>query len=158
IETVASSIGNPVAASVTWPDTTTGLCPHIALDVSASSRIAKGFTSRYSSSKFRFRRTRLRRAVVEWATRMKPSRGILAGFLLCAVLSAQTPSPPTAEVTSKDAPFTFKSGVNMVPVPVVVRDSGGHAVGNLGAGDFQLFDNGKPQMISKFSVEKLTND
>jgi len=89
---------------------------------------------------------------------MKPSRGILAGFLLCAVLSAQTPSPPTAEVTSKDAPFTFKSGVNMVPVPVVVRDSGGHAVGNLGAGDFQLFDNGKPQMISKFSVEKLTND
>ncbi len=89
---------------------------------------------------------------------MKPSRVILASFLLCAALSAQTASPPTAEVTSKDAPFTFKSGVNLVPVPVVVRDSTGHAVGNLGAGDFQLFDNGKPQMISKFSVEKLTND
>jgi VWFA-related protein len=89
---------------------------------------------------------------------MKRSRGILAGFLLCALLSAQAPSPPTAEVTSKDVPFTFKSGVNLVPVPVVVRDSRGHAIGNLGVDDFQLLDNGKPQMISKFSVEKLTND
>jgi VWFA-related protein len=38
---------------------------------------------------------------------------------------------------------------------VVVRDSHGHAIGNLGIDDFQLFDNGKPQMISKFTVEKL---
>ncbi|HEY4084842.1 MAG TPA: VWA domain-containing protein, partial [Bryobacteraceae bacterium] len=89
---------------------------------------------------------------------MKRSRGILAGFLLCALLSAQAPSPPAAEVTSKEAPFTFKSGVNLVPVPVVVRDSRGQAVGNLDVEDFQLFDNGKLQMISKFSVEKLAND
>jgi VWFA-related protein len=41
----------------------------------------------------------------------------------------------------------------------VVRDSGGHAVGTLRAEDFQLFDNGKPQTISRFSVEKLeTNE
>jgi len=73
---------------------------------------------------------------------MKRPRGILAGYLLCALLSAQAPAPPAAEVTSKDAPFTFKSGVNLVPVPVVVRDSRGHAAGNLAADDFQLFDNG----------------
>jgi len=89
---------------------------------------------------------------------MKRFCGILAGSLVCAVLSAQAPSPPGAEVTSKDAPFTFKSGVNLVPVPVVVRDSRGHAVGNLAIDDFQLLDNGKLQMISKFSVEKLVND
>lgn len=89
---------------------------------------------------------------------MGPFRGILAGFLLCALLCAQAPSPPTAEVTSKDAPFTFKSGVNLVPVPVVVRDGRGQAVGNLGVEDFQLFDNGKLQMISKFSVEKLESN
>ncbi len=89
---------------------------------------------------------------------MKRSRRILAGFLLCAPLSAQAPAPPAAEVTSKDAPFTFKSGVNLVPVPVVVRDSRGHAAGNLAVDDFQLFDNGKPQLISKFSVEKLANE
>jgi VWFA-related protein len=48
--------------------------------------------------------------------------------------------------------------VDLVPVPVVVSESKGRAAGNLGVEDFQLFDNGKPQMISKFSVEKLTND
>ncbi len=90
--------------------------------------------------------------------RIKRSCGILAGSLLCAVLSAQAPSQPTAGVTSKDAPFIFKSGVNLVPVPVVVRDGKGHVVGNLGVEDFQLYDNGKLQMIFKFSVEKLGTD
>src|SRR6185312_13736194 len=85
-------------------------------------------------------------------------RGIIAGSLFCGLLLGQAPAPPGAEVTSKDAPFAFKSGVDLVPVPVVVRDSKGRAVGNLGVEDFQLFDNGKPQMISKFSVEKLTDD
>jgi VWFA-related protein len=42
-----------------------------------------------------------------------------------------------------------------VQVPVVVRDGIGHAVGTLRAEDFQLFDGGKPQTISRFSVEKL---
>jgi VWFA-related protein len=90
---------------------------------------------------------------------MTLKRSTLPVSLLCAcslftsVLSAQT-----TEITSKEAPITFKSGVNLVPVPVVVRDGRGHAVGNLGRDDFQLFDNGKVQMISKFTVEKLVND
>ncbi len=84
--------------------------------------------------------------------------GAVAGFLLSTALSAQAPAPPAAEVTTKEAPVTFRSGVNLVPVTVVVRDGHGQAVGNLNAEDFQLFDNGKPQMISKFSVEKLGTD
>ncbi len=36
----------------------------------------------------------------------------------------------------------------------VVRDSQGHAVGNLHKEDFQVFDKGKPQVISQFEVEQ----
>ncbi len=48
---------------------------------------------------------------------------------------------------------TFKAGVTVIQVPVVVRDHDGHVVSNLGKDDFQLFDNGKRQEIASFSVE-----
>lgn len=57
------------------------------------------------------------------------------------------------EVVSQDAPVTFSSRVNLVSVPVVVRDRKGRAVGHLKREDFQLFDKGKVQVISKFTVE-----
>lgn len=62
----------------------------------------------------------------------------------------------TAEVSTKEAPVAFKSGINLVLAPVVVRNARGHATGTLGRDDFQLFDNGKPQMISRFTIEKIT--
>ncbi len=84
---------------------------------------------------------------------LSPGRAVT---LIClAALGALTLASQTAEVTAKETPFTFRTGVNSVPVPVVVRNSQGVAVGNLGIEDFQLFDNGKQQMISRFSVEKL---
>jgi VWFA-related protein len=48
---------------------------------------------------------------------------------------------------------TLKAGVTVIQVPVVVRDHDGHIVSNLGKDDFQLFDNGKRQEITIFSVE-----
>jgi VWFA-related protein len=74
-----------------------------------------------------------------------------------AISLAQTPGQQpqaTAEVTQREAPFTFSTGVNLVLVPVVVRDAQGHAIGNLQKEDFQLFDKGKLQTITRFSVEK----
>ncbi len=78
--------------------------------------------------------------------------------------SAQAPSlnPPTspdrsqdtAEIASKDEPTTFKVNVKLVVVRAVVRDSQGHAVGNLRKEDFQVFDKGKPQVITQFEVEQ----
>lgn len=49
---------------------------------------------------------------------------------------------------------TIKVSVKLVPVSVVLRDSKGNVVSNLRQQDFQLFDNGKPQPITSFSVEK----
>lgn len=67
----------------------------------------------------------------------------------------QTTSPQSpAEVTTHDQTITFKTAVNVVEVPVVVRDYKGRAVGDLTKDDFQLFDRGKLQKIIKFTVEK----
>lgn len=58
------------------------------------------------------------------------------------------------EVISHDAPTTFSTRVSLVTVPVVVRDRAGNAIGTLHKEDFNLFDKGRQQFISKFSVEK----
>ena len=44
--------------------------------------------------------------------------------------------------------------MNLAFVPVVVLDKKGHAVGDLKKEDFQVFDSGKPEVISGFTVEK----
>jgi VWFA-related protein len=58
------------------------------------------------------------------------------------------------ELASHDEPATFKVNVKLVVVRAVVRDSQGHAVGNLHKEDFQVFDKGKPQVITQFEVEQ----
>ena len=60
-----------------------------------------------------------------------------------------TPSPSTDRGVA-----VFKVSVSLVPVPVVLRDAKGHVVGSLQKEDFLLFDGGKPQAITSFSIEK----
>jgi VWFA-related protein len=94
-------------------------------------------------------------------------------FLVCASAPArsQTTSQPaavpntvsesdhdqTSELSSHDEATTFKVNVKLVVVRVVVRDAQGHALGNLTKDDFQVFDKGKPQVITQFEVEQPGN-
>jgi VWFA-related protein len=55
-------------------------------------------------------------------------------------------------------PPVIRSFVNEVLVPVVVRDAQGHAVGNLTKNDFQVFDDGKPQTITGFTIIKRATE
>lgn len=73
--------------------------------------------------------------------------GLLA-FVLALPLCAQT------EIGTTETAVTFTSGVNLVPVKVVVRDKQGRAVGTLTQNDFVLEDRGRAQTIVRFSLEK----
>lgn len=73
---------------------------------------------------------------------------------------ATSPAPQSAskqnaeELATHDEPTTFKVNVKLVVVRAVVRDSQGRAIGNLRQEDFQVFDKGKPQVITQFEVEQ----
>src|ERR1700733_2994374 len=82
-----------------------------------------------------------------------------AGALVGVLPHPQTPASRattqnTDELITPDSAPTFSAGVNLVLVPVVVRDKKGRAIGTLRKEDFQLFDKGKRQVISKFSLER----
>ena len=72
---------------------------------------------------------------------------------LIAVLHAAAPQDEP-EITAHQAPATFSSRVNLVSVPVVVRDSKGHAAANLRQEDFRLSDKGKQQEVIKFTIQR----
>jgi VWFA-related protein len=61
-----------------------------------------------------------------------------------------------AEINTQETAIPFTVRVNLVPVRVVVRDAQGRAITGLKREDFQLFEDGKPQTISTFTVETST--
>jgi VWFA-related protein len=76
-----------------------------------------------------------------------------SAFLLTAAPEMQQ-SQNAPEISTQEDVAVFQSKVTLIEVPVVVRDKNGKAVGTLRQEDFQLFDKGKPQVISRFSIEK----
>lgn len=80
-----------------------------------------------------------------WLTRLEGTRRRLS----TAPTVTSKSVPPTAPPAT-----TLKVSVRFVPVTVVLRDPKGNAIGALKKEDFELFDNGKPQEITTFSIEK----
>jgi VWFA-related protein len=76
-------------------------------------------------------------------------RGDFRLFILCCFAFVVC-----SHLLAQDNTYTFKSNVNVVLVPVLVRDKQGNEIGSLKKEDFQVFDNGKPQIISGFTIQK----
>jgi VWFA-related protein len=51
----------------------------------------------------------------------------------------------------------FRSGLNLVSVDVIVRDKSGAVVRGLTAADFEVREDGRPQDVTSFSFEEITN-
>ncbi len=96
---------------------------------------------------------RISRYPITSAGRQLALPGLLVLLACLSVVAGQNPGP--AEPAAQETQPTFKLQVerNLVLVRVVVRDSKGKLVGNLGKDDFRLLDEGKPQAISQFAVE-----
>jgi len=75
-------------------------------------------------------------------------------FCCVFLLSVGLPAQQSNENSPQSGPSKIVVAVNAVLVPVVVRDSQGHTVGNLKKEDFQVLDKKKPQAITGFSIQK----
>ncbi len=73
-------------------------------------------------------------------------------LVLSAPLAAQSPSSKELETREVEPTYKLEVERNLVLVRAVVRDAKGQTISNLKQDDFRLFDNGKPQAISHFSV------
>jgi VWFA-related protein len=71
-------------------------------------------------------------------------------LMMCSHLLAQQ----STQTQPQDSTYTFTSNVDVVLVPVVVRDKQGREVGNLKRENFQISDNNNPQAITGFMVQK----
>ena len=85
----------------------------------------------------------------------------LSTLALLAVVVLRAQSLSDDEIKLDSRPYipppevAIRRQANLVQLRVVVRDARGQPVPGLQQSDFELLDNGKPQVISAFSVESL---
>jgi VWFA-related protein len=80
--------------------------------------------------------------------------GAAAGQVAWAQAGAAAATQNQSEFSSHEEPATFRTRVDLVMVPVVVRDRQGRVVAGLTKDSFRLFDKGKLQEIARFTVER----
>ena len=83
----------------------------------------------------------------------------LAAVLCLASLAVTaSPPPPSGPQAPAQAPkATFKSGLDLVVVNVVVRDKDGTLVRGLKRDEFVVLEDGKPQSVTSFDFEEIEN-
>ena len=77
---------------------------------------------------------------------------LLAGMLSVAVVARQGGPPPQGSPTRQNPAVTFKVEINYVEVDAVVTDRDGRFLANLGAEDFEIFEDGKRQSVASFGL------
>jgi VWFA-related protein len=82
--------------------------------------------------------------------------GLIALMVLCAA-GQQQPAQPPAQPRAGGR-VTFTANANLVIVDVTVKDKSGKAIDNLAQNDFTVLEDGKPQKISVFEIQKLAMD
>src|SRR6185437_1024640 len=76
-------------------------------------------------------------------------------LLVCCSILASILQAQKGQTTAEKNPYTLQSNVDLVLVPVVVRDREGRLAGDLTEHDFQVFDNNKRQVISGFLLASV---
>jgi VWFA-related protein len=84
-------------------------------------------------------------------------RCTLAVLLALATPGAMAWTPSSPQAPGQAPRATFKSGLDLVVVNVVVRDKAGMPVRGLTRDDFVVLEDGKPQTVSSFDFEEIEN-
>jgi len=83
------------------------------------------------------------------------TRRLDARFLLIIWISSTIALGAAALQTPLQSPQAFRSRAELVLLPVTARDTQGRVVRDLVAGDFRIFENGRPQQIAMFSDDQI---
>jgi VWFA-related protein len=94
------------------------------------------------------------------ASRPRSAGRLLAALALTLLALGQGPLAQEAQQQNPDDPLTFTlvTDVNIVSVDVVVRDRQGNVVRGLTPKDFQILEDGKPQVLEAFSFQEVIAD
>src|SRR5580692_12779738 len=71
---------------------------------------------------------------------------VSAALLCCGLVAQDQPSP------------TFKTNTNLVIVNVAIKDKSGKAIEDLKKEQFTLLEDGKPQQIAVFELQRLNGE
>src|SRR5215216_4066445 len=75
--------------------------------------------------------------------------------LLAALATGAAAVARQTDAQTGSPPLTFRVEANFVEVDAFVSDATGKPITDLRAGDFQLFEDGKPQTVSAFTYVNI---